>query len=253
MIRPKKELGQHFLTDHNIARKIADAMTDESLPLVEIGPGTGMLTQYLLEKPFPSLHLIEVDQDAAEELLVLQIVKPEQLVRADILKFDLHSILQGPFNIIGNFPYNISSQIFFKVLAHKDQVQTVVCMIQKEVAQRIASPPGSKEYGILSVLLQTYYDIEYLFTVSEHVFFPPPKVKSGVIRLSRKTVLPSGYNEELYFRIVKTAFNQRRKMLGNALKSILQPDKPLDPAYSQKRAEQLSTEDFLTICRGMEG
>lgn len=253
MVRPKKSLGQHFLTDHNIARKIADAMPDSGLPLLEIGPGTGMLTQYLLQKPDTSLLVIEIDQEAADALLFQKLIRPEQLVHADILKLNLNEVQSGSFNIIGNFPYNISSQIFFKVLEHKHQVETVVCMIQKEVAQRIASPPGSKEYGILSVLLQTYYDIEYLFTVSEHVFFPPPKVKSGVIRLTRKAVFPTGYNEELFFRIVKTAFNQRRKMLGNALKSLIPPDKSLDPAFSQKRAEQLGFEDFLTICRRMEG
>lgn len=253
MVRPKKALGQHFLTDHNIARKIADALPDKGLPILEIGPGTGMLTQYLREKPTPFLKVIEIDPEAAESLLIQGLILPEQLIQADFLKLRIPDIHAGELQIIGNFPYNISSQIFFKILEHLEQTATVVCMIQREVAQRIASPPGSKDYGILSVLLQTYYHIEYLFTVSEHVFFPPPKVKSGVIRLTRKPVLPDNYNKDLFFRIVKTAFNQRRKMLGNALKSMLLPGKPLNPAFSQKRAEQLSSEDFLTICRGLEG
>lgn len=252
MIRPKKSLGQHFLTDHNIARKIADAMTNEDLPLIEIGPGTGMLTKYLAKRNFPSLQLIEIDREATDELIASEIVVPAQLIHADILKVNLSDIQSGQFNVIGNFPYNIGSQIFFKILEHKHQVNSVVCMIQKEVAHRIASPPGSKDYGILSVLLQTYYDIEYLFTVNETVFFPPPKVKSGVIRLTRKAILPSGYDEKFYFKVVKTAFNQRRKMLGNALKSLINPAKPLDPAISQKRAEQLSFEDFLRLSKLLE-
>jgi 16S rRNA (adenine1518-N6/adenine1519-N6)-dimethyltransferase len=252
MIKPKKSLGQHFLTDHNIARKIADSLEVSKLPVLEIGPGTGMLTQYLLKAGHPRFHVIEIDSEAARQLIEMNVIPENQLILADFLKFDLDTLYQDRFNIIGNFPYNISSQIFFKVLSNRKQVDTVVCMIQKEVAIRIASGPGTKDYGILSVLLQAFYDIEYLFTVGENVFFPPPKVKSGVIRLKRNQVEFLDCDEALFFRVVKTAFNQRRKTLRNALKPLSNIDLQIPDVYTQQRAERLSVNDFVALTRHIE-
>ncbi|MHC1708378.1 MAG: 16S rRNA (adenine(1518)-N(6)/adenine(1519)-N(6))-dimethyltransferase RsmA [Bacteroidales bacterium] len=246
MVRPKKHLGQHFLTDHNIARKIVDQLSFQ-YPVLEVGPGKGILTRYLLEKCPGNLNLIEIDPEAVEYLLYEYPVLAETLIRGDILKADFSALFKQDFSIIGNFPYNISSQIFFRVLENKDQVKEVVCMIQKEVAQRIATGPGSKEYGILSVLLQTYYDIEYLFTVGENVFFPPPNVKSAVIRLRRnqRTALPCP--DALYFTVVKTAFNQRRKTLRNALSPLLGKDPSVYGDILARRAETLSVEEFIEL------
>ncbi len=247
MIRPKKSLGQHFLTDHNIARKIADSLAVTGLAVLEIGPGTGMLTQYLLQAGHSDFTVIEVDIDVAQQLILMNIIPESQVIIADFLQFDLSGLYVNKFNIIGNFPYNISSQIFFKVLSYRSQVETVVCMIQKEVAIRIAAPPGNKDYGILSVLLQAFYSIEYLFTVSENVFFPPPKVKSGVIRLNRNHIEELGCDELLFFKVVKTAFNQRRKTLRNALKSILPPGMELPDPLGSLRAERLSPGNFIEL------
>ncbi len=246
MVRPKKHLGQHFLTDHNIARKIAGQLSYR-YPVLEIGPGKGILTHYILEHPCSRFLLMEIDTEAVDFLKHVFPDLKESVVEADVLKSDLSSLFESDFSVIGNFPYNISSQIFFRILEYPHQVKEVVCMLQKEVAQRIASIPGTKEYGILSVLLQTFYTVEYLFQVNETVFFPRPKVKSAVIRLIRndRKVLPVA--ETFFFHLVKTAFNQRRKTLRNALKSILPDNHTVPERFLEKRAEQLSVEDFIEI------
>ena len=248
MVRPKKHLGQHFLLDHNIARKIAGSLSvPASCRIVEIGPGTGILTAYL-EEAFPKqLTLIEIDD---ESIPVLQERFPRlapAIVHGDFLKLHVSDFLPYPSALVGNLPYNISSQILFRVLENRDAVVQVVCMLQKEVAERIISPPGNKDYGILSVLLQAYYQAEYLFTVGEKVFLPPPRVKSAVIRLNRNNRKLSLTEHETLLRIVKTAFNQRRKTLHNALKSM--PELQLDENIRGKRAEQLSVEDYLDLMR----
>jgi len=247
-VRPKKHLGQHFLHDEPTAHRIAQAILQEPSDLViEIGPGTGVLTKYLMPE-IKTFKAIEIDR---ESIAYLSEHYPDlQLIEGDFLKLNLKDILQDRTAIVGNFPYNISSQIFFKVLENRHQVHSVVGMIQKEVAERIAEGPGTKVYGILSVLLQTYYDIEYLFTVHENVFTPPPKVKSGVIRLTRnnRTHLPC--HEGLFLRIVKESFNQRRKMLRASLRSYLQhlPDS----RFSTERPEQLSVDDFIELTLSIE-
>jgi 16S rRNA (adenine1518-N6/adenine1519-N6)-dimethyltransferase len=244
IVRPKKNLGQHFLKDQNIARKIVDSMGTTTTNVLEVGPGMGVLTRFLLERPELQTHVIEIDKESVE---YLQQHFPElngRIYSEDFLKVDFSRYFEGRFTIIGNFPYNISSQIFFRVLAFRNRIPEVVGMVQKEVAERISAPHGSKTYGILSVLLQTFYTIEYLFTVSEQVFIPPPKVKSAVIRLVRnsRTELPCG--EELFFRVVKTSFNQRRKMLRNSLKEICSE---LPAALAEKRPEQLSVDDYIGL------
>lgn len=246
MVRPKKHLGQHFLTDHNIARKIVDQLSYR-YPVLEIGPGKGILTRYLLERCELGLHLIEVDQEAAEYLLHEFPGISGSLLIEDVLKADLSGIFTKKCSVIGNFPYNISSQIFFRILEYKDKVSEVVCMVQKEVAQRIASGPGNKDYGILSVLLQTYYNTDYLFTVGENVFFPPPRVKSAVMRLDRneRTVLPCP--DAFYFQVVKTAFNQRRKTLRNALSPLIGKDHTISDLLLARRAETLSPGEFIDL------
>ena len=218
-VKAKKFLGQHFLKDDNIAKKIVASLQD-SRNVLEIGPGTGILTKHLIEIPGINLKLIDVDRESIEFLHNLYPDNKEKIILADFLKFDLNSLFEGSFSIIGNFPYNISTQIMFRVLDYRSRVNEVVGMFQKEVAARIASPPGSKEYGILSVLLQAYYNIEYLFTVNETVFSPPPKVKSAVIRLVRNEISSLDCDEKLFVSVVKTAFNQRRKTLRNALSSF---------------------------------
>lgn len=244
-VRAKKHLGQHFLKDENIAHKIADSLTGygDYKQVLEIGPGTGMLTKYLLEKKEFELSVVEVDRESVEFLKLNFPQLKGKIIEGDFLKQDFKS---SCYAIIGNFPYNISSQIFFKVLEHRNQIPEVVCMIQKEVAQRMASKPGSKEYGIPSVLLSAYYDIEYLFTVNETVFDPPPKVKSAVIRLKRNNTAALDCDEKQFFSIVKTAFNQRRKTLRNALKS-LSFDAGSENILFTKRAEQLSVQDFVEL------
>ncbi len=247
-VRPKKHLGQHFLHDEPTAQRIAEAiMLEPSGLVIEIGPGTGVLTKYLLPK-IESFKAIEIDNESIAYLKIH--FKNLELIEGDFLKLNLSDIIQDRTAIVGNFPYNISSQIFFKVLEHRNQVHSVVGMIQKEVAERIAEGPGTKVYGILSVLLQTYYDIEYLFTVHENVFTPPPKVKSGVIRLTRNQRSHLPCNESLFIRIVKESFNQRRKMIRASLRKYMQhlPES----RFSTERPEQLSVEDFIELCLDIE-
>ncbi|MEI6899621.1 MAG: 16S rRNA (adenine(1518)-N(6)/adenine(1519)-N(6))-dimethyltransferase RsmA [Bacteroidota bacterium] len=246
MVRPKKHLGQHFLTDENIASKIAGSLSWQSESVIEVGPGTGVLTKYLLKQEAPMPFFFEVDDESVEYLLRKFPEIGQNLLHADFLKANLGSI-PGTISVIGNFPYNISSQILFKVLENRDRVIEVVGMFQKEVAERIASPPGSKKYGILSVLLKAFYDVDYLFTVDPGVFFPPPKVKSAVIRMKRNETGKLECDEALFFRVVKTGFNQRRKTLRNALKQLGFGESEGLGSLMSKRAEQLSVEDFITL------
>ena len=246
-VRPKKSLGQHFLKDQNIARKIVGAMDQCSQKTVlEIGPGTGVLTSILLDNPDYQTHAIEVDTEAYEFLKINFPQMENRLLLADFLKIKIRDYFREPFTIIGNFPYNISSQIFFKVLENRELVLDVVCMIQKEVAERISASHGNKTYGILSVFLQAFYDIDYLFTVGPKVFDPPPKVNSAVIHLTRNKRKELGCNEELFFKVVKLGFNQRRKTLRNSLKSIL-VNLSTDPVIFNKRPEQLSVDEFIYL------
>ena len=246
-VRPKKSLGQHFLKDQNIARKIVGALdVCPQKTILEIGPGTGVLTSILLSKPEIKLFAIEIDTEAFEFLKVKHPQLNERLFLADFLKINIRDYFQEPFTIIGNFPYNISSQIFFKVLENRDLIPDVVCMIQKEVADRIKASHGNKTYGILSVFLQAFYDINYLFTVGPNVFDPPPKVNSAVIHLKRNNRKSLECNEELFFRMVKLGFNQRRKTLRNSLKSIL-VNLPTNNEIFNKRPEQLTVDEFIYI------
>lgn len=242
-VRPKKKLGQHFLIDQNIAKKIVDSLGVNIPDVLEIGPGTGVLTQYLLERQELNVHVIEIDGESVEYLHD-NFTGIKNIWSEDFLKADIAAKFEGNFSIIGNFPYNISSQILFRVLQLRNRIPETVGMFQKEVAERIASPHGSKKYGIISVLLQTFFDIEYLFTVSENVFNPPPKVKSAVIRLRRNNVDELPCNEAFFMKVVKAAFNLRRKMLRNSLKEICTN---LPEEYAQKRPEQLSVEDFIDL------
>ena len=252
-IIPKKSLGQHFLNDKCIAAKIVSSLKVNGIcHVIEVGPGMGALTPLLLQEQRFDTCFVEIDADAAEYLQAQYPDIKDKLIVADFLRHPLESYFGNiPLAIIGNFPYNISSQIFFKILDHRSQVKEVVGMLQKEVAERIAAPPGSKVYGITSVLLQAFYNIEYLFTVHEHVFSPPPKVKSGVIRLTRNSVEALPCDESLFFRVVKTAFNQRRKMLGNSLKSMLPTNHEANPILS-KRPEQLTVQEFIDLTRFIE-
>ena len=218
-VRAKKALGQHFLTDQSIARGIVDALQGNQA--LEVGPGMGVLTQYLLPRPEMSLKVVEIDDESVVYLRKHYPKLGENLIEGDFLKMDLDGIFEGEYSVIGNFPYNISSQIFFKILEHRDRIPEVVCMIQKEVAERIAEKPGTKTYGILSVFLQAWYDIDYLFTVGSGAFNPPPKVQSAVIRLTRNSRKDLGCDEKLFRTVVKTAFGQRRKTLRNSLKPLL--------------------------------
>ena len=252
-VKAKKRLGQHFLKDIEIAQRIVDSLQVTSpTPVLEVGPGTGVLTQFLLQNPLIKLTAIELDN---ESVAFLEEHYPQlKLIEADFLKLDVRKYFgHDAFNLIGNFPYNISSQIFFKVLEHRDQIPLVVGMVQKEVAERMAAQSGNKTYGILSVLLQAFYHIEYLFTVPEHVFDPPPKVKSAVIRLSRNEVIRLGCDEKLFKTVVKTVFNQRRKMLRNSLKPLVGPESPLyeDPLFD-KRPEQLDVQTFIELTNRIE-
>lgn len=249
MVRPKKHLGQHFLKDQNIASKIADAMTGHGgyKTALEVGPGTGVLTQFLLQKEY-EIHAVEMDTESVVYLKQHFIQLSDNLIEGDFLKLDLKQITEAPLCIIGNFPYNISSQIFFKVLENRNSVPECIGMIQKEVADRIAAKPGSKTYGILSVLLQAYYDIDYLFKVPPGVFFPPPKVDSAVIRLRRNDVEALGCDEVKFIQVVKAAFNQRRKTLRNALKTFTFATAP-DEHLLTLRAERLAVEDFVHITK----
>jgi len=255
MVRPKKHLGQHFLHDENIARKIIGSLSGEILNVVEVGPGTGILSKYLLGNPVMKPFFFEIDPESVEYLQQQYPGISGKLVEQDFLKADL-SLIPAPFAVIGNFPYNISSQILFRVLEYRNSVPEVIGMFQKEVADRIASPPGSKKYGILSVLLKAWFNIEYLFTVNESVFYPPPKVKSAVIRLRRNKIKKLDCNEELFFLTVKTAFNQRRKTLKNALKGMIpagiSPQAGIQLLLN-KRAEQLSVAGFVELTKYLDG
>lgn len=275
-VRAKKALGQHFLVDQGAAQRIVAALEPEenAREVLEIGPGMGVLTQYLLKREDIDLKMVELDEESVNYLLTHFNGMQGRLFLADYLKLNVDHLFKGPYRVIGNFPYNISSQIFFKILESRDRIPEVVCMIQKEVAERIAEGPGSKTYGILSVLLQAWYDIEYLFTVEPGAFAPPPKVRSAVIRLrrnGRNELTPSAgskgqvstpgncipktdspVDERLFKSVVKTAFNQRRKTLRNALKPLLNADAPgyaefvADPVFDL-RAERLSVEDFIDL------
>ena len=246
-VRPKKGLGQHFLHDKNIARKIVDAFKEAPTSAVlEVGPGKGVLTGLLLEYFGDYLYAVEIDQESVDYLLTIYPELGSRLVRQDFLKMDWKSYFTQPMSIIGNFPYNISSQIFFRILENRNIIPFVVGMLQKEVAERIASPPGTKNYGKLSVLLQAFYDIRILFPVSPHAFTPPPKVRSAVIRLKRNNIDKLSCDEDLFFRVVKESFNQRRKILGNSLKPFLLNLDVKDERF-RKRPEQLDVKDFVEI------
>ena len=248
MVKPKKHLGQHFLTDLNIAKDIVYALSIEGYSKVlEVGPGMGVLTQFLLQQSEYKTSVVDLDAESIEYLKATYPTLGDNIIYGDFLKAPLDEWFNEPFAVIGNFPYNISSQILFKVLDYKDQIPEVVGMFQKEVAERIAEGPGTKAYGVISVLLQAFYDIEYLFTVHENVFNPPPKVKSGVIRLRRNNVDKLPCDEKLFRQVVKVSFNQRRKTLRNSLKPLLTEniDRTL-PIFAQ-RPEQLSVEEFVKL------
>jgi 16S rRNA (adenine1518-N6/adenine1519-N6)-dimethyltransferase len=254
MVRPKKSLGQHFLKDQNIAESIVDSL--ELKPgentVLEIGPGTGVLTRFLLKKENVSLFVSEIDRDSIAYLKEHFPELKNKIIEGDFLEMDLAVHFEKDLEIIGNLPYNISSQIFFQVLENRNRVNQVVCMLQKEVADRIASKHGNKTYGILSVLLQAYYNIEYLFKVPPSVFFPPPKVMSAVIRLKRNERTELGCDEVLFRKLVKQGFNTRRKTLRNALKSLNLPASFLGHPILDKRAEQLSVDDFIFLTKSVQ-
>jgi 16S rRNA (adenine1518-N6/adenine1519-N6)-dimethyltransferase len=249
MVRPKKFLGQHFLKDQNIASKIVEALilSDDRQRVIEIGPGTGVLTQLLVKKSNIDLYLVEVDHESVVYLKENMPQLRDRIIEGDFLRIDLVDLIQSEVSIIGNFPYNISSQIFFRILDYRNQVTQVVCMLQKEVAERMASQHGSKVYGILSVLLQAYYDIELLFKVPPGVFFPPPKVMSAVIRLKRNQRKQLACSESLFVKVVKQGFQNRRKTLRNALKPLNLPAQVSVLPIFDLRAEQLSVEDFISL------
>ena len=252
-VRAKKHLGQHFLTDETIAKDIADTLSYSGYDtILEIGPGMGVLTKYLLEKEVDT-YVIEIDTESVEYLNSHYPKLHNKIISKDILRYNINEVLENkPFAIIGNFPYNISTQIVFKCLEMRRQVPEFAGMFQKEVAERICSKKGSKVYGILSVLAQAFYDVEYLFTVNEDVFNPPPKVKSGVMRMRRKENFTLPCDEKLFFNVVKTGFNQRRKTLRNSLKSLqLSDDLRLDTIFDL-RPEQLSVEQFIDLTQKIE-
>ncbi len=251
-VRAKKHLGQHFLTDQNIARNTVDALLekDRQTAVIEVGPGTGVLTQFLIND-LDKFFALDVDEESVTYLQTQYPDKKEKIRLADFLETDLKQLAGEKYNVVGNFPYNISSQIMFRVLENKDRVDYVVGMFQREVALRIAEKPGSKVYGILSVLLQAFYDIEYLFTVHENVFNPPPKVKSAVIRLSRNSVKQLDCDETLFKKVVKTAFNQRRKTIRNSIRSLFNNNDIRHPLLD-KRPEQLSVSQFVELTKFVE-
>ena len=248
-VRPKKSLGQHFLTDLSIASQIADTVDAcPDIPILEVGPGTGVLTQFLLQKQ-RELRVVEIDRESVAYLKSNYPSLDGKIIESDFLQMDLSSTFEGkPFVLTGNYPYNISSQIFFKMLEYKDLIPCCTGMIQKEVAERMAATPGHKSYGVLSIFIQAWYDVTYLFTVDEHVFNPPPKVKSAVIRLTRNSNSSLGCDEKLFRRIVKSVFTMRRKMLRNGMKQIVGNGSPMlnDPLFN-KRPEQLSIQDFIDL------
>lgn len=253
-VRAKKALGQHFLTDQSIAKGIVDALRGEKV--LEVGPGMGVLTQYLLPIRGGNLKAVEIDTESVAYLKSHFPELGENLVAGDFLKMNMGTLFDGEYSVIGNFPYNISSQIFFKILEHRDRIPEVVCMIQKEVAERIAEKPGTKTYGILSVFLQAWYDIEYLFTVGSGAFNPPPKVQSAVIRLTRNGRTSLGCDEKLFRMVVKTAFGQRRKTLRNSLKPIIASTgaavDTTDPVFDL-RPERLGVDDFVALTVSLQG
>jgi len=248
-VRAKKHLGQHFLNDENIAKAIVDAILekDATTMLLEVGPGTGVLTQFIIKQQ-EKFFALDIDEESVSYLKASYPSLEKKILLADFLQTDLVKLAGEKYNVIGNFPYNISSQIMFKVLEEKNHVDYVVGMFQKEVAERLAEKPGSKTYGILSVLLQAYYDIEYLFTVNENVFTPPPKVKSAVIRLSRNRVQSLDCDEVLFKNVVKTCFNQRRKTIRNSIRSLFHIP-GLEHPLLEKRPEQLSVAQFVELTK----
>jgi 16S rRNA (adenine1518-N6/adenine1519-N6)-dimethyltransferase len=247
-VTAKKHLGQHFLNDENVAKNIADTLTLQGYKnVLEIGPGMGVLTKYLLEKPVDT-HVIEIDTESVAYLDAHYPKLHGKIISKDFLKYNIKEVFNDePFAIIGNFPYNISTQIVFRTLELRNQIPEFSGMFQKEVAERICSKKGSKVYGILSVLAQAFYDVEYLFTVDEHVFTPPPKVKSGVMRMIRKENYHLPCDEKLLYTVVKTAFNQRRKTMRNSLKSMNLSDKLREDSIFDLRPEQLSVEQFIEL------
>lgn len=248
-VKPKKALGQHFLTDLGIARRIAETISEyKNLPVLEVGPGMGVLTQFLLELGH-DVTVAEIDGESVEYLRANFPQLGERILDCDFLKTDLNRIFpgDGPFCVIGNYPYNISSQIFFHVLDYRDRVVCCSGMLQREVAERLAAPPGTKARGILSVLLQAWYDIEYLFTVEPGVFNPPPKVKSGVIRMTRNSVTDLGCDERLFKTVVKTSFGQRRKTMRNSLRGLFPPGAVPEVPLLALRPEQLSVAQFIEL------
>ena len=253
-IKPKKFLGQHFLTDLSVAQRIAntvDAYPD--IPILEVGPGMGVLTQYIIPKQRP-FKVVEIDFDSVPYLHEHFPELGDNIIEGDFLKMDLQEVFDGkPFVLTGNYPYNISSQIFFKMVENRNLIPCCTGMIQKEVAERMAASPGGKTYGVLSVLIQAWSDVEYLFTVHENVFNPPPKVKSAVIRLIRNNKQTLGCDEQLFRRIVKTVFTMRRKMMRNGMKQILGKDSPMlaDPMFT-KRPEELSVQDYVDLTNRVE-
>lgn len=251
LVKAKKHLGQHFLTDKRIAAKIVDGLvhTDRYRQVLEVGPGMGILSDLLLQREDLETYMIDIDVESYAFLKEKYPQMGDRLISGDFLKLDLAAIFPGKFAVIGNFPYNISSQILFKILEHRENVVEMVGMFQKEVAERCASASGSKEYGILSVLIQAYYDIEYLFTVKPGTFNPPPKVNSGVIRLSRNKTAALDCDEKLFWTVVKAGFNQRRKTLRNALSGVLPKAKMDNHIFFEKRAEQLTVQDFIALTR----
>lgn len=252
-VKAKKHLGQHFLKDENIARKIVESLNFNGYEkILEIGPGTGVLTKYLLEKE-QQLFLAEIDQESIDYLKQNYAQLQDSQFVGDFLKLNIDAVFPEQLAVIGNFPYNISSQILFKIIDFHTQIPEMCGMFQKEVAERTAAVPRNKDYGILSVLVQAYYDVEYLFTVSENVFNPPPKVKSGVIRLSRNIKAGLEGNEELFKKIVKAGFNQRRKKLSNALKVLNIPEHLKEHPFLDKRAEELSVKDFIKFSNLWKG
>ena len=254
LVKPKKFLGQHFLKDLQVAQDIADTVDAcPDLPILEVGPGMGVLTQFLIPKG-RQLKVVELDFESVAYLRENFAQLGDNIIEKDFLRMDLAELFDGkPFVLTGNYPYNISSQIFFKMLDYKDLIPCCTGMIQKEVAERITAAPGNKTYGILSILIQAWYKVEYLFTVHEHVFNPPPKVKSAVIRMTRNETTDLGCNEKLFKQIVKTTFNQRRKTLRNSISTILDKSHPLSAdAIFNKRPEQLSVEDFIDLTNRVE-
>ena len=243
-VRAKKHLGQHFLRDAKKSKQIVSFLNPDSKNILEIGPGKGILTQFLFQRKDANVKVIEIDDEAVWHLEKLFPERRNSIIHADFLKVNLKSLFDDTFSVIGNFPYNISSQILFRVLENKDKIPEVIGMFQKEVAERIVCPPGKKDYGILSVLMQSFYDLEIVMKLNEEDFSPPPKVKSAVVRMIRNPEKKLRSDEKLFFRVIKTAFNQRRKMLSNALSSLLPKNSIEKIPYLKLRAEALSWQQF---------